>query len=293
MKAHAVSRRPAERWKPYLFLLPMLVFAAAFVYYPFLMTAADSFSIVNAKGQTVGFAGLSQFAYVFSRREFTAALVNTLKLSLLNVPITVALTMALGWLCSKPVRLSPVLESVFSLPIAVAMSSITLVFKVLLNPTVGIVNHALGLSLGWYEDRHTALYGILLLTVWMGVGFNFMLFLSAFRSIPKELTEAAALEGAGQLRMLWYVQLPLTVPTVVYVVCTNLIQAMMTNGPVLILTQGGPSRSTTTLIYLMYTMGYASSNYSAAAVVSIVTFALALLFTFLLFLREKRQVDGQ
>ncbi len=288
--------RPVSRrfsLKPYLFLLPMLIFAVGFVYYPFVKTCLQSVSTVNFRGEITGFAGFDNFQYLFSRREFSMALTNTLKLTLINVPVTIVITLGLAWLCSRPHPLRGVYETMLSLPMVVSMASVTLIFKVLLNPSVGWLNYALGLDIGWYEDRHTAMGGILLLTVWMGIGFNFLLFLSAFRALPKDMLGSAALDGAGKIRTLLQIQLPLISPTVLYVLCTNMIQAMMTNGPILILTQGGPSRSTMTLIYLMYTSGYASSNYSLAAAVSMVAFGLTLLFSLLLFGMEKRKVHYQ
>ncbi|MBQ7521078.1 MAG: sugar ABC transporter permease, partial [Clostridia bacterium] len=159
--------------------------------------------------------------------------------------------------------------------------------------TVGYLNYALGLNIGWYEDRHTVMAGILLLTVWMGIGFNYLLFLSAFRSIPEDILGSAQLDGAGPLRTLVQIQLPLVSPTILYVLCTNMIQAMMTSGPILILTQGGPSRSTMTMIYFMYTSGYRSSNYSLAACISVITFGMTLLATSILFILEKRRVHYQ
>ena len=271
----------------------MLVFAVGFVYYPFLKTIVQSVSTVNFRGEITGCAGLENFRYLFSRREFGIAIRNTLKLMLINVPVTLFITILLGWFSSKRRPLGPVYETMLALPMTVSMSSISLIFKVLLNPSVGYVNYALGLRLGWYTDRHTAMAGILLLTVWMGIGFNYLLFLSAFRAVPRDLIGCAQLEGAGALRILLYVQLPMISPTILYVACTNMIQAMMTSGPILILTQGGPSRSTTTLIYLMYTSGYSSSNYSLAAAVSLVTFAMMLTFTALLFALERKRVHYQ
>ena len=289
-------RRPGKSGfslKPYLFLLPMVVFAVGFVYYPFLKTCVQSLANVNFRGEITGFAGLENFQYLFSRREFGIAIANTLKLTLINVPITLVITLLLAWLCSRPHPLHAVYETMFALPMVVSMAAITLIFKVLLNPSVGYLNYALGLNVGWYEDRHTAMSGILMLTVWMGIGFNFLLFLSAFKGLPPDMLGSAALDGAGPLRTLWRIQLPLISPTILYVACTNLIQAMMTNGPILILTQGGPSRSTITLIYLMYTSGYASSNYSLAAAVSMVAFGMTALFTGILFSMEKKKVHYQ
>lgn len=271
----------------------MLVFAGAFVYYPFFQACLQSVSTVNFRGEITGFAGLDNFSYLFSRREFANALTNTLHLTLINVPVTIVITLGLAWLCGRPRPLGAAAETMLSLPMVVSMASISLIFKVLLNPSVGWLNYALGLNVGWYEDRYTAMSGILLLTVWMGIGFNFLLFLAAFRGLPPDMLGSAALDGAGPVRTLVQIQLPLISPTLLYVLCTNMIQAMMTNGPILILTQGGPARSTMTLIYLMYTSGYASSNYSLAAAVSIIAFGLTLLFSLLLFTTEKRRVHYQ
>ncbi|MBQ7455015.1 MAG: sugar ABC transporter permease, partial [Clostridia bacterium] len=239
-----VARR-GQGIKPYLFLFPMLLFALAFVYYPFLRNIAQSLSVVNLRGEITGWAGLENYRYLFSRREFGIALRNTLLLMGVNVPVTLGITLGLAWFSSRPHPLGTVHEIMLALPMTVSMSAITLIFKVLLNPSVGFVNYAMGLNLGWYTDRHTAMGGILLLTVWMGIGFNYMLFLSAFRGIPEDILGSARLDGAGRIRMLFQIQLPLISPTVLYVLCTNMIQAMMTNGPILILTQGGPSRATT------------------------------------------------
>ena len=269
----------------------MVIFAVGFIYYPFVKTILYSFSVVNFKGEITGFAGLENYRYMISRREFAIAVQNTLKLMLINVPVTVVLTCCFAWFTARPRILNSISETLFSISMAVSMSTVTLIFKVMLNPTVGIVNYLLGIDCGWYTDRHTAMSGILLLTIWMGIGFNYLLFLSAFRSIPADILHSATLDGAGRWSCFFRIQLPLVSPTMLYVLCTNMIQAMMTSGPVLILTQGGPSRSTTTLIYLMYTSGYRSSNYSLAACVSIFTFVLTLGFTVLTLVADAKKVE--
>ena len=279
--------------KPYLLCLPIVVFAIGFVYYPFLKTLLDSFSVVSAKGEITGFAGLSNYASLFGKSNFRTALTNTLKLTALNVPITLLITLGLALLCRRRRPLSPVYETLFTLPMAVAMSAAAMIFKVLLNPTVGYVNYALGLNVGWFTQRQSALYGILAITVWMGVPLNFLLLLAALRAVPSELSEAAAIDGAGFWERLWRVQLPLVSPTLLYVLCTNMVLSLMTAGPVMIITQGGPSRSTTTLLYLMYVSGYGSANYSLAACVAVVTFLLTLSFTMLAFVLERRGVHYQ
>lgn len=101
------------------------------------------------------------------------------------------------------------------------------------------------------------------------------------------------MDGAGFFTILWHIKLPNISPTLLYVLCTNMVLAMMTCGPVMILTQGGPSRSTTTLIYMMYSSGYGSGNYSLAACVSVITFAMTLTFTVIAFMVSRKKVHYQ
>lgn len=276
-----------------LFLAPILIFSLLFVYYPFVKTIINSFCTVNQKGHITGFAGLENYKYVFGRSDFKKAVVNSLILTGINVPVTLIITLTLALIANKRRRLSPVYETLFALPMAVSMSAACMVFKSMFSPTLGIVNAMLGTNLGWFESRSTALYTIIILTVWMGIGFNFLLFLSALRAIPSEVMEAARLDGAGFFATLFKVQLPLISPTILYVACTNLVLAMMCSAPMIIITQGGPSRSTTSLMYLMFASGYGSSNYSLAAVVSIVTFLLTFGFTVATFLLERKKVHYQ
>ena len=127
----------------------------------------------------------------------------------------------------------------------------------------------------------------------MGIGFDFLLFQSAFRSIPQHITEAADLDGANFFIRFFKIELPMVSSTVFYVLCTNMVLAMMTSGPMIIITQGGPSRSTTTLMYMMYASGFGSSNYPLAAVVSLVAFVLTFGFTLLSFVFERKKVHYQ
>ena len=261
-----------------LFLAPILVFAVLFVYYPFVKTIINSFSIVNQKGNVTGFAGLDNYKYVFGRNDFKKSILNSLIITGINVPITLVVTILLALIANKKRRLSPLYETLFTMPMAVSMSAACMVFKSMFSPTLGIINAMLGTQLGWFESRATALYTIIILTVWMGIGFDFLLFLSALRGIPSHIMEAARLDGAGLFTR---------------IMCTNLVLAMMCSAPMIIITQGGPSRSTTSLMYLMFASGYGSSNYSLAAVVSIVTFLLTFGFTVVAFMFERKKVHYQ
>ena len=279
--------------KPYLFLLPILVFAAGFVYYPFIRTFMYSFSRVNFRGDITAFVGLRNYKRLFSDPVFYTALINTLKLTGASVTLILVISYSLALLAARKRKAAVLYETMFILPMAVSMPAASQIFKMLLEPTMGILNHKLSLDIGWFSDPGTALFGIVLVCMWVGIPFDFLLFLSALRNIPAQLTEAADLDGAGFLRSLFRLKIPLTSPTILYVICTNVVLGMMTAAPVMIITGGQPAHSTVTLIFLMYIMGYQSSNYSVAACISIITFALTFGMVILAFVFERRRVHYQ
>lgn len=293
-KAKVTNKLKTQRTlKIIAFLAPIVIFAILFVYYPFIKTIINSLSAVNNKGEILRYVGLDNYKYVFGRRDFKTALTNSIIITAINVPCTLLITIMLARLATKKRRLSPVYETMFTLPMSISMSAACMIFKSMFSPTLGFVNAFFGLELGWFESSDTALYTCLILTIWMGIGFDFLLFQSAFRSIPQHITEAADLDGANFFVRFFKIELPMVSSTVFYVLCTNMVLAMMTSGPMIIITQGGPSRSTTTLMYMMYASGFGSSNYSLAAVVSLVAFVLTFGFTLLSFVFERKKVHYQ
>ena len=274
-------------------MAPIMIFAILFVYYPFIKTIINSFCAVNDKGEILRFVGFENYKYVFGRSDFSKALKNSVLITLINVPCTLIITISLARLAAKKRRLSSVYETMFTLPMSISMSAACMIFKSMFSPTLGFINAFFGLELGWFESRDTALYTCLILTIWMGIGFDFLLFQSAFRAIPQHVMEAADLDGAGFFTRLFKVEVTLRSSTFFYVLCTNTVLAMMPSGPIIIITQGGPSRSTTTLMYMMFASGYGSSNYSLAAVVCLVAFVLTFGFTALSFIFERKKVYYQ
>ena len=243
--------RLLQKAKPYLFLLPILVFAFGFVYYPFARTFLYSFSRVNFRGDITAFVGLRNYTRLLSDPVFYTALKNTLRLTCVVVIFIFVVSYSLAVLASRKRRAGMIYETLFIIPMAVSMPAASQIFKMLLEPTMGILNYSLSLNIGWFTDPNTALFGIAFVCVWIGVPFDFLLFLSALRNIPSQLLEASDLDGAGFFRNLLRVRIPLTTPTILYVVCTNVVLAMMTAAPVMIITAGQPAHSTETLIFLM------------------------------------------
>ena len=285
------AKRRREGRRVFFLLLPIMVFAIAFVYLPFIRTIINAFSRVNSKGIIKGFAGLENFIYTYSRKDFLPALKHTLIIAIFNAPITLVITLTLALLSQKRRRLSAVYETMFTLPMSVSMSAACMIFKSMFSPSVGFINYFFSLKLGWFESTETALAACIILTVWMGIGFDYLLLLSALRGIPKSVMEATEVDGISLWRKILLVEIPLISPTIFYIFCTNLVLCMMTSAPMIIIMGVSPeSSATNTLMSMMYQSGFSSSDYGLAAVLSLTAFLLTLLFTILSFVAEKRRV---
>ena len=285
------AKRRREGRRVFFLLLPIMVFAIAFVYFPFIRTIINAFSRVNSKGIIKGFAGLENFIYTYSRKDFLPALKHTLIIAIFNVPITLVITLTLALLSQKRRRLSAVYETMFTLPMSVSMSAACMIFKSMFSPSVGFINYFFSLKLGWFESTETALATCIILTVWMGIGFDYLLLLSALRGIPKSVMEATEVDGISLWRKIFLVEIPLISPTIFYIFCTNLVLCMMTSAPMIIIMGVSlESSATNTLMSMMYQSGFSSSDYGLAAVLSLTAFLLTLLFTILSFVAEKRRV---
>ena len=135
-----------RKLKGYFFLLPALILIVVFSYYPFVKTIILSFFTINANNEVVAFAGLKNYTKVVADAEFWQSVKNTVRYTLITVPVTLALAYFFAMLCCKTRRLSRFYETCLALPMAVSMSVATTIFNLMLNPNIGPVNHYLNLN---------------------------------------------------------------------------------------------------------------------------------------------------
>ncbi|AEC02617.1 carbohydrate ABC transporter permease [Parasphaerochaeta coccoides] len=275
---------------PYLYFLPAVALAVIFSYWPFIKTLVNSFHIVNFKGELVRFVGLENYTRLAANASFLTSLKNTARFTLIFTPVNMVVCLGLAILCQRRRRGSSFNELLFFLPMAVSMSSAALIFKALFNPTIGIVNWALGTDINWFNDPAHAMTTLVVLGVWLDVGLNFILLLTALRNVPRPYLEAVAMEGSSWWRALLSIQLPLISPTLIFVFMTGVKNAMLMSGPVIIMTEGGPYRSTQTVVFQMYLEGFTSGNYTLGSTLSVVIFLFTLMVMLGILAFEKRRV---
>lgn len=280
-----------EKIEPALYLAPAFFFLGVFVYYPFLRTFFSSFFLQNSMGVIREFVGFENYVNVLHNAKFIQAIGNTIKFVLFSVPFTVGLSFLLAMMANRKTTLSPVYETLFSLPMAMSMSVSAMIFELMFSPTLGIVNALLNSNIQWLNDKDTALGVVIAIQVWMNLGYNFLFILAAIRGLPVELFEAADLDGINAWSKGIKIVMPMISPTLFFLMCNSLAKMLMMSGLSLILTNGGPNGTTETMISFMYKQTVENANYNAAYASAVIAFLITLVATAITFMYEKKGVN--
>lgn len=247
--------KPSHPSQPLWLLFPMLFALAAFFVYPLLSALHTSFYEWDLLTPP-RFVGLHNYRAVVASGELAAALGTTLLVSSLVVTGSMSLGLALALAVHRPGRLAALARSAVFSAYVVSWVSVGLLFLWIFDADAGVVNRALE-ALGmapvkWLTSSGMAPVTVALIVIWKVTGYAMVVFLAGLSAVPPEMKEAAALDGAGPLSRLRYVTLPLLKPTAVFVATTSLIASFQLFDVVRLLTQGGPVRSTTVLVYAIY-----------------------------------------
>ncbi len=277
----AYVKQKRSEFKAYLFLAPAILLAGLFYWYPAAKGFVDSFLTVSSSGKVLGFAGLSNYRILFSDKAFFNSVLTTLKFMLLFVPANTFVTLLAASMTRRKSRFSSIPEYIFFVPVAVSLSAYSLLFREMFRGSASIANRILGTSSGWITDAGGAMATLVILGVFLDFGLDYILLMCAFRSIDKNVIEAARMDGAGGWRLFFQVELPMIRDTVLATVFLALKDSILICAPILILTEGGPYRSTETIMFYYYTEAFRSGNRAvqnslSAIVLSFAALALAL-----------------
>jgi multiple sugar transport system permease protein len=277
-----VSRRvPAAFW----FLAPALgaivVFFLAPVAASLLLSLTDFDVYAIGDPGTLRFTGLRNYGALLGDASFWAALRNTLVFVLVGGPLSVALSLAGALLVNaRALRLRGFFRTVLFLPVVTTLVAVAIVWRALYHPRVGPfaeLARALGLApVDWLGDPRFAMPAIIAMAVWKNFGFNLVIFLAGLQGIPERLYEAARIDGAGAWRQLRHVTLPMLGPTFLFVSISTAIGYFQLFAEPYVMTNGGPSDATLSIVLLMYREGFRWWNLGYAAAVAFVLFLLIL-----------------
>lgn len=261
------------------YLLPALLIFVVFTYYPLArvlylsLTDADMLSAPN-------WVGLENYRQLLKNREFWSSLGITSIFALGVTVLEVGLGLALAFLMNAPTRSQSLLRGAVFAPVVVSLAATAVIWNYLLSANSGPVNGllaSLGISgPGWLSDPGTALASVILVAVWKGVGLPAVLFLAGLQGLPRELDEAAAIDGAPRPTIARRITIPLLAPTTVVVVFISLIGTFQSYGLVLLLTRGGPAGATNLLGYYIYQNAFVFFQMGLASALSVVLFGILL-----------------
>jgi multiple sugar transport system permease protein len=298
MKTKAL-RMPAEaNTAAWFFLAPALLLITVFFFLPVIaslvlsVTDFDIYGIANPSNTR--FVGFRNYSKLLSTPDFWNALKNTFYFAFVGGPLTIAVSLGAALLLnSKLVRFKGFFRTVYFTPFVTTLVAVAIVWRYLYHTRYGLFNYGLGklgiAPIDWLGDPHWAMPAIILMAVWKSFGYNMLIFIAGLQAIPEELYDAAEIDGAGPVRRFFSITLPMLAPTLVFISVITMIGYFQLFAEPYVMTQGGPLRSTTSVVLLMYEEGFRWWRMGYAAAIAFVLFIVILIATLLQFRLQKEE----
>jgi ABC-type sugar transport system permease subunit len=275
------------------FLSPSLIHLVIFVITPLIFAFYLSFHKWNILLPEKPFVGLGNFREMLTDSQFWNALKNTAIYSL-HVPVGMMISLVLAVLLNQKIKGVNFLRTLYFLPSISSFVAIALVWTWIYDPQFGLINFILSIfgikSLGWLTEPGTALISIMIMSIWMGIGYQMVIFLAGLQGIPDHLYEVAQIDGASRWVQFRRITLPLLTPTTFFVLVTSMIGSFQVFAPIWVMTQGGPMRSTDVVVYHIYQNAWEYLNIGYASAMSWVLFLIIVGITALQFKYIPREV---
>lgn len=284
------------KYAPYLFLLPAGLLLLVFFFIPFFQTIILSFQDYSSDIYHAAFVGLQNYTELFKNPIFYKVLANTFIYLIVAVPILATVPLFLAILLNQKIRGITLYKILIYLPVIVSIVVAAIAFK-WLYAEQGILNYivtSFGFnSIGWLTDPKWALYSVIIVTVWKGIGYYMMIYLAALMSVPKELYEACDIDGASFLKKHLTVTIPHIMPTIALVVTISSISAMKVFAEIYVMTKGGPLDASKTIVYYIYERAFENLDLGYASAMAVVLLGIVMIFSLvniLFFERKKYQL---
>lgn len=276
----------------WLLLLPAIVLLATFTHYPILATLYHSFFSLGRSGPAA-FVGLDNYSYMLDDDVFWQVLRNNLIFAMATVPTSIALALLMAVWVDKKIAGRSFLRLAFFTPTVLPMIAVANIWLFFYTPGYGLLDQFLkmiGLSgHNWLGDPATVMTALSVMVVWKEAGFFMIFYLAALQTIPPDLKEAAAVEGAGRWYFFRRVTLPLLMPTTLFVSINALINSFKLVDQLVIMTKGGPNNASSLLLYYIYEVAFTfwDTTYAATLTVTLITILAAVALTKFIYLDRR------
>ncbi|WP_338464702.1 sugar ABC transporter permease [Shouchella rhizosphaerae] len=283
--------------KGMLFLFPSLFLFTVFLFYPMIRTLYLSFFLTDNRGMATVFVGLENFMRIFTSDLFLKSLTSTFLFVVYTVPGTILISLFLAIIANERLRGIGLFRMVFSSTMGISVAAASVFWLFLFHPSIGFLNQLLSWlnvgSIRWLTDPKWALFSVSVSTIWMNIGFTFLILLGGLQSIDRYLYESAEIDGASYFYKLRRITIPMLSPTLFFVVTVTMINAFQTFGQIDMLTRGGPQNETNLIVYSIYREAFVNYQYGSASAQAVVLFAIILLMTIVQFKLGEKKVHYQ
>lgn len=281
----------------YLFIAPATLHLVVFAIFPMVFSVFLSFYKWNLLTSERSFMGLANYSYAMRDPLFWNALWNSTRYALLSVPLGMAAGLAVALLVNQKLRGVTIFRTLYYIPAISSGVAIAILWMYIYMPETGLINTVLGLlhinnKTDFLKNESLAMYALVFMSIWVGLGPKMVLFLSGLIGIPPSLYEAAELDGASKFRSFWNVTLPMLIPTTFFVMVTSTIGALQVFTPVYIMTQGGPNETTDMVGYHIYVEAWSKFLIGIASAKSFVLLAVIVGVSIIQFRMLKNQMEG-
>lgn len=295
----ARRHRPGARLKRrntligWTFILPNFIGFAALTLVPVLTLFYIAFTDWNAFGNA-NWVGGANFVRLFNDNSFRIAVTNTILYSLMYIPMTLVVSLGLAMLLNTKLRGVAFFRTAAFFPYITSIVAIAMVWNILFSPEYGPINQILrfiGIAdpPGWLTSPTSALPAVALISMWRDAGYYMILFLAGLQTIPRELYEAARMDGANGWQRFWNVTLPGLRPTTFFVTVMMVIGSFKILDLILVLTRGGPGQATLVISQFIFREGFERNSFGYASAAAVVLFLMCITITIVQFLVNKRR----
>ena len=269
----------------YLFIAPGVIIFSIFTLAALIFAFYLTFRRWNIIEPEKPYVGLTNYDDMIHDERFVQSVLNTIYFTGASVPLTMVIGLVLALLLNQPIRGRAIFRTAYYLPVVTPFVVSALLWKWLYNGQYGLFNyyllqgHIIDEPLLWLSDKNLAMPAVVLMSVWSGVGFAMVVYLAGLQSIPDELYESAKLDGAGTLRRIRYITIPMLRPTTLFLLVIGIIGSLQVFTQIFVMTSGGPVNKTTTMVYYMYLWAFKYYDMGYASTLAFALFAMLLVFT--------------
>ena len=282
-------------WLPWALLLPQLAVIAIFFFWPAGQALVQSFQQQDAFGTSVRWVGLENFQTLLGDENYLASFKTTLVFAAWVTTLGLSLALTLAVFADRIVRGSTLYRTFLILPYAVPPVVSGLLWSLMFSTSIGVATYGLrkiGIEWDYLINGTQAMTLVVMAAVWKQISYNFLFFVAGLQSIPQSLIEAAAIDGAKPWRRFWTIQFPLLSPTLFFLFVINVVYAFFETFAIIdAITQGGPGKDTSTLVYRVYFEGFRAMDFGGSAAQSVVLMGLVISLTVLQFRFVEKKVQ--